>query len=165
MEETAIATLQRVEGVTEQVARSMYRAGFRAVEELADASDAELSGIPGVGSVEAAQKLKTDADKTLEVLRNERIETAKTSVEPLEPRTRLLMVKGIGERTATLLDEAGYKSVEDVAREDEDKLATKAGLGSTKAKGVKASAAQFLSGEWKVIEDARKRAAAEQPKA
>src|SRR5450631_2203078 len=32
MEEQAISTLQRVGGVTEQVARAMYRAGFRAVE-------------------------------------------------------------------------------------------------------------------------------------
>jgi N utilization substance protein A len=157
MEETAIATLQRTPGVTEQIARSMYRAGFRAVEELADASDAELAGIPGVGTVEAAQRLKTDADQTLEVLRNERVEKAKTDATPLEPRARLLLVKGIGERTATLLDEAGYKSVEDVAREDEDKLAQKAGLGGVKAKAVKIGASTFLSGEWKSIDDARKR--------
>ena len=66
-----------------------------------------------------------------------------------------------------LLDEAGYKSVEDVAREDEDKLAQKAGIGGVKAKAVKASAAQFLAGEWKTIDEARKRvvANAEQPKA
>ena len=161
MEENAIATLQRTPGVTEQIARSMYRAGFRAVEELADASDAELAGIPGVGSVEAAQRLKTDAEQTLEVLRDERVEAAKASVEPLETRARLLLVKGIGERTATLLDEAGYKSVEDVAREDEDKLSQKAGLGGVKAKAVKAGAAQFLAGEWKTIDEARKRVAAE----
>jgi N utilization substance protein A len=135
----------------------MYRAGFRAVEELADASDAELAGIPGVGTVEAAQRLKTDAEQTLEVLRNERVEHAKTDATPLEPRARLLLVKGIGERTATLLDEAGYKSVEDVAREDEDKLSQKAGLGGVKAKAVKAGAAAFLGGEWKTIDEARKR--------
>ncbi len=172
MEELAIATLQRV-GVTEQVARSMYRAGFRAVEELADATDAELAGIPGVGTVEAAQRLKADTDGTLEILRTERVEAAKNSLEPLEPRARLLLVKNIGDRTATLLDEAGYKTIEDVAREDEDKLAQKAGLGLAKAKIIKQAASQFLASEWKPIEEARKRVAAqaaaapaqEQPKA
>jgi N utilization substance protein A len=160
MEELAISTLQRV-GVTEQVARSMYRAGFRAVEELADATDAELAGIPGVGGVEAAQRLKSDAEGTLEILRSERIESAKSSPDPLEPRARLLLVKGLGERTATLLDEAGYKTIEDVAREDEDKLAQKAGLGIPKAKTVKQAAAQFLANEWKPIEEARKRVQAQ----
>jgi transcription termination/antitermination protein NusA len=162
MEELAIATLQRV-GVTEQVARSMYRAGFRAVEELADASDAELAGIPGVGAVEAAQRLKLDAETTLETLRNERIEHAKASADPLEPRARLLLVKGIGERTATLLDEANYKTIEDVSREDDDKLAQKAGLGLVKARAVKQAAAQFLATEWKPIEEARKRVQAQPP--
>jgi N utilization substance protein A len=162
MEELAIATLQRV-GVTEQVARSMYRAGFRAVEELADATDAELAGIPGVGTVEAAQRLKLDAETTLETLRNERIDRAKTSADPLEPRARLLLVKGIGERTATLLDEANYKTIEDVAREDDDKLAQKAGLGLVKARAVKQAAAQFLATDWKPIEEARKRVQAQPP--
>jgi N utilization substance protein A len=139
----------------------MYRAGFRAVEELADATDAELAGIPGVGGVEAAQRLKSDADGTLEILRSERIEAAKSSADPLEPRARLLLVKGLGERTATLLDEAGYKTIEDVAREDEDKLAQKAGLGIPKAKTVKQAAMQFLANEWKPIDEARKRAQAQ----
>jgi N utilization substance protein A len=168
MEEQAISTLQRA-GVTEQVARSMYRAGFRAIEELIDASDAELAGIPGVATVEAAQNLKREAETTLEVIRNERINVAKTSPEPLDGRAKLLLVKGVGERTATLLEEAGYRSYEDVTREDDDKLAQKAGLPLSKAKVVKAAIGQFMAGEWKTIDEARKRlpppAAPEQPKA
>jgi N utilization substance protein A len=159
MEEEAIATLQRVDGVTEPIARAMYRAGFRAAEELADATETELAGIPGVGGVDAASKLKADAEKTLEVLRAERIAAAKTGTEPLEPRMRLMLVKGIGAHTATLLEEAGYKTVEDVSREDEEKLASKTGLLPTKAASVKQAAAQFLGGEWKVIDEARKEAA------
>lgn len=158
MEEEAIATLQRVDGVTEPIARAMYRAGFRAAEELADATEAELSGIPGVGGVDAAAKLKADAEKTLEVLRAERIAKARAGTEPLEPRARLLLVKGIGEHTATLLEEAGYKTIEDVSREDEEKLAGKTGLLPTKAASVKQAAAQFLAGEWKQIDEARKEA-------
>ncbi|HSQ62237.1 MAG TPA: transcription termination factor NusA [Polyangiaceae bacterium] len=158
MEEEAIATLQRVDGVTEPIARAMYRAGFRAAEELADATEAELAGIPGVGGVDAAAKLKADAEKTLEVLRAERIAKAKAGTEPLEPRARLLLVKGIGEHTATLLEEAGYKTIEDVSREDEEKLAGKTGLLATKAASVKQAAAQFLASEWKQIDEARKEA-------
>ncbi len=46
MEEEAIAALQQIEGVSETIARSMYRLGFRALEELAEASEQELAAIP-----------------------------------------------------------------------------------------------------------------------
>src|SRR4051812_14684511 len=73
MEEEAIAALQQIEGVTDAVARSMYRLGFRALEELAEASEEELAAIPGIGNNEAATKLKEAAEVTLERLRQERI--------------------------------------------------------------------------------------------
>ena len=37
MEEEAIAALQQIDGVTDAIARSMYRLGFRALEEMAEA--------------------------------------------------------------------------------------------------------------------------------
>src|SRR5207237_752115 len=64
MEEEAIAALQQIESVTEQIARSMYRLGFRALEELSEATEQELVAIPGVGSAEAAQRIKAAAEET-----------------------------------------------------------------------------------------------------
>jgi transcription termination/antitermination protein NusA len=159
MEEEAISALQQIEGVTEAIARSMYRLGFRALEELAEASEQELAAIPGLGGAEAAQRIKDAAEATMERLRQQRIQAASSRVEPLTERERLLFVRGIGERTIQLLDEAGYKTVEDLHREDEDKLAIKTGLGIKKARAIKQGAEHFLSSESKVIEQARREAA------
>jgi N utilization substance protein A len=158
MEEEAISALQQIDGVTDAIARSMYRLGFRALEEVAEASQEELTAIPGVG--EEASDIKAKAETTMEKLRQERIAAASTKTEALTERERLLFVRGLGDRTAQLLEEAGYKTVEDVSREDEDKLAIKTGLGIKKARAIKLGAEHFLSHESKVIDSARRDAAA-----
>ena len=158
MEEEAIAQLARIDGVSEQVARNMYRMGFRALEEVAEATEQEIGGIQGVGA-ENAEKIRTAAEKTMETLRQERINAASSKTEPLTDKEKLLFVRGVGERTVQLLEDAGYRSVEDIMREDEDKLAIKTGLGIKKARALKQGADHFLNNEWKQIDAARKAAA------
>jgi N utilization substance protein A len=158
MEEEAITQLGRIDGVSEQVARNMYRMGFRALEEVAEATEQEIGGIQGVGA-ENAERIRSAAEKTMETLRQERISTASSKTEPLTDKEKLLFVRGVGERTVQLLEDAGYRSVEDIMREDEDKLAIKTGLGIKKARALKQGAEQFLNNEWKQIDAARKAAA------
>ena len=157
MEEEAISQLQQLEGVSDAVARNMYRQGFRALEELLEASEEELMAIPGLGGVEAAQAIKDSAEKTMERLRQERLQATTTRTEPLTERDRLLFVRGIGVRTVQLLEEAGYRTVEEILREDEDKLAIKTGLGLKKARAIKQGAESFMENEWKVISSALKK--------
>jgi N utilization substance protein A len=157
MEEEAITQLGRIDGVSDQVARNMYRMGFRALEEVAEASSEELAGIQGVGA-ENAERIRSAAETTMERLRRERIEAASSKTEPLTDKEKLLFVPGVGERTVQLLEDAGYRSVDDILREDEDKLAIKTGLGIKKARALKQGAEQFLQNEWKQIEAARKNA-------
>ena len=159
MEEEAIAQLARIDGVSEQVARNMYRMGFRALEEVAEATEQEIGGIQGVGAENAA-KIREAAEKTMETLRQERINAASSKTEPLTDKEKLLFVRGVGERTVQLLEDAGYRSVEDIMREDEDKLAIKTGLGIKKARALKQGGEHFLNNEWKQIDAARKAAAA-----
>ena len=159
MEEEAIAALQQIDGVTDAVARSMYRLGFRALEELAEATEQELVGIAGLGGPEAVQKIQESAELTMERLRQERIQAAGSRVEPLTERDRLLFVRGVGDRTIQLLNEAGYRSVEDIHREDEDKLAIKTGLGIKKARAIRQGAEHFLVNESKPLEALRRQAA------
>ena len=160
MEEEAIAQLARIDGVSEQVARNMYRMGFRALEEVAEATAEEIGGIQGVGP-ENAQKIRAAAETTMETLRQERIKTASAKTEPLTDKEKLLFVRGVGERTVQLLEDAGYRSVEDIMKEDEDKLAIKTGLGIKKARALKQGGEYFLQNEWKQIDTARKAAAAQ----
>jgi N utilization substance protein A len=159
MEEEAITQLGRIDGITEQVARNMYRMGFRALEEVAEATSEEIGGIQGVGPENAAN-IREAAEATMEKLRQERITAASSKTEPLTDAEKLLFVRGVGERTVQLLADAGYRSVDEVMREDEDKLAVKTGLGIKKARALKQGAEQFLQNEWKPIDAARKSAAA-----
>jgi N utilization substance protein A len=159
MEEEAIAALQQIDGVSETIAKSMYRLGFRALEEVSEASVEELAAIPGFGGVEMAERIKAQSDTTMERLRQHRIRAAASRVEPLSDRERLMFIRGVGDRTIVLLDEAGYKTVEDVLREDEDRLAIRTGLGIKKARAIKQGAEHFLTNESKLIDAARKVAA------
>ncbi len=158
MEEEAIGQLQKLDGVSDAVARNMYRQGFRALEELLEASDEELTAIPGLGTAEAAENIRQSAEKTMERLRQERIAGVTSRTEPLTERDRLLFLHGVGDRTVTLLEEAGYRTIEEVIREDEDKLAIKTGLGIKKARALKQGAESFLQNEWSEISQAVKKA-------
>src|SRR5262245_28129115 len=107
MEEEALTALREIDGVDEDSARAMYRLGFRALEEIAEADVVELVPIQGVGSPEAAQSLKERAESTMERLRRERIEQASGRAEPLTEKEKLRFVRGVGMRTLGLLEEAG----------------------------------------------------------
>ncbi|HKQ68009.1 MAG TPA: transcription termination factor NusA [Polyangiaceae bacterium] len=155
MEEESITALSLIAEVDDNIAKAMYRLGFRALEEVAEAGTDELAAIPGVGNAEAAAKLKESAEATMERLRQDRIQAASQKTEPLSDHERLLFVRGVGERTIQLLEEAGYRSVDDVLREDEDKLAIKTGLGIKKARVIKQGAQYFVDNEHKLFESAR----------
>ena len=155
IEEEAMAALQQIDQVTETVAKSMYRLGFRSLEEVGEASVEELAAIPGLGGAEVATRIKESSEITMERLRQERIKTAAQRTEPLTDRERLLFIRGVGQRTVMLLEEAGYRTVEDVLREDIDRLAIRSGLGIKKARLISQGAQYFVGSEQKVLEAAR----------
>lgn len=155
MEEEALGALREIDEVDEELARAMYRLGFRALEEIAEATVEELVPIQGVGTPEAAQSLKARADGTMERLRKSRIDEASSHAEPLTEREKLRFVRGVGLRTLQLLEEAGYRTVADLAREDADRLAIRTGLGIKKARQVQQGAQHFLTHEVQELEAAR----------
>ncbi|HEY6556869.1 MAG TPA: transcription termination factor NusA [Polyangiaceae bacterium] len=163
MEEESLGALREIDGVSEDLAKAMYRLGFRALEEIAEAGAEELVAIDGVGSPERAQQLKGQAESTMERLRHERIQQASSRTEPLTERDKLRFVRGVGLRTVQLLEEAGYRTVQDLAREDADRLAIKTGLGIKKARQVQQGANYFLENEASAIEAARSQLPAPAP--
>ncbi len=160
MEEEALAALRTIDGIDNPLAEQMYRLGFRALEEVAEATVDELVTIPGIADADAAQSLKDRAEATMERLRCERIEAAAATTEALTERDMLRFVRGVGARTLHLLEESGYRAVRDLAREDPDRLAIKTGLGIKKARQVQQGAVFFLEREVAEIEAARARARA-----
>jgi len=163
MEEEALGAMREIEGLEEDLARVLYRLGFRALEEIAEAQLEELVPIQGVGTAEAAASLKERAEAAMERLRRERIQAALAKSEPLTEREKLRFVRGVGMRTLQLLEEAGYRTVQDLEREDPDRLAIKTGLGIKKARLVQQGAIHFLQHESLEIEAARAQHAAAAP--
>jgi len=155
IEEEALGALQEIEGVNVELARAFYRLGFRALEEVAEASIEEMRGVDGVVSDELAESLQRAAVVAMERLRRQRIAAASVGTEPISERDKLRFVEGVGLRTLQLLDESGYKNVRELANEDPDKLAIRAGLGSHKARTVQAGARNFLDVEMPKIAASR----------
>ncbi|NUO52954.1 MAG: transcription termination/antitermination protein NusA [Polyangiaceae bacterium] len=156
MEDEAIQVLQRIDGVDETVAKAMYRQGFRALEEIAEASVEELVGVQGLANPENAERIKKRAEETVEIVRQERIRNAALKTEPVTERERLLLVRGVGERTVVQLEEAGYKSISELMREDEDRLGIKSGLGVKKVRALRQSAKEFVQNERLILAEARR---------
>ncbi len=160
IEEDSLGALREIEGVSEDMARAFYRLGFRALEEVAEATDEELTFVDGVKTAEQASLLRINAESAMERLRVERIRTASSGTAPLTEREKLRFVAGIGMRTLQLLEESNYKNVRDVAEEDPERLAVRSGLGAKKARQVQEAARHFLDHELPEIARARATAAA-----
>jgi transcription termination/antitermination protein NusA len=145
LEGEALATFHEIPGITDEIARAMYRLGFRALEEVAEANVEELQAIEGVGSEQRGAELKQNAADTMERLRAERIEAIRVRREPPSDRELLRLVYGVGLRTLQFLEEGGYRTLRDVVREDPDRLAIKSGLSNKKARAVQAAARDFAT--------------------
>jgi transcription termination/antitermination protein NusA len=152
MEEDALTAFREIEGVEEPLARAMYRLGFRALEEVAEAGTDELITIEGISGPEGATALQQNALNAMDRLRMERREIACSREEPPTEREFLQLVPGVGLRTLQFLEEGGYRTIRDVVREDPDRLSIKTGLSNRKARAVQSAAREFLSAEVPEIE-------------
>jgi N utilization substance protein A len=159
MEDEAMIQLAEIEGMDEELAKNLFGLGFRALDEIAEAELAELATIEGVEDEERAGELQKAAERALERLRQERIRRIAEQSGAITDHDALLVVPGMGTRTAQALEESGYKSVRDVAKEDPDRLAIKSGLGNKKARQVWQGAVDFQRTVAKEIQVARERLA------
>ena len=158
-ERDAIETLAMIEGIDDNLARTMYKLGFRTVEEVAEADPAELAAIPGFGDTDTVVEIQKSAEVTMEELRQARIRALADRAEPLKERERLMFIRGIGERTIELLSQAGYRTVDDLAAEDDlDRLALSTGLGLRKARVIFDGIKQFLESEMQVLANLQEQA-------
>jgi N utilization substance protein A len=151
IEEEAMSALSRL-STDEELSRSLYRMGFRSLDEVAEASEGELASVPGISADDVA-KLRDDAARALEELRQERLAAMADRTEAPAERDKLLLVRGVNSRVADQLEQNGYASVDVIAaEEDADRLAIKSGLGASKAQALKAAVAEFVATEWPPVE-------------
>jgi N utilization substance protein A len=158
-ETVAIETLALIDGIDDTVAKSMYKLGFRTIEEVAEADPSELAAIPGVGSQELIASIQQAAEYAQEMHRQAQIRLLTIREKPITERERMLFIGGIGERTIELLAEAGYSTVESLAAEtDSDRLVISTGLGIQKIRRIVDNAQVFLDSEEVILEEIRKEA-------
>lgn len=151
IEEEAMAALSRL-STNEALSGSLYRMGFRSLDEVVEASENELASVPGITADDVA-KLRADATTAMEALRKERLASMAVRTEQPAERDRLLLVRGVNSRVADQLEQNGYGSVNAIAaEEDTDRLAIKSGLGASKAQALKAAVAEFVDTEWPPID-------------
>lgn len=151
IEEEAMAALSRL-SADEEVSRSLYRMGFRSLDEVVDASEGELASVPGV-SAEEVVRLREDAARAMEELRQEALEAAASRTEAPTDRDKLMLVRNVNPRTADRLEQGGYGSVEAIEAEtDTDRFAIKSGLGATRAAELKEAVGAFVGTEWPPVE-------------
>jgi N utilization substance protein A len=152
IEEEAMAALSRL-STDEELSGSLYRMGFRSLDVVVEASEAELASVPGVSADDVA-KLREDAATGMEELRKERLAAMTERTEAPAARDKLLLVRGVNSRVADQLEQNGYTSVDAItAEEDTDRLAIKSGLGASKAQALKAAVAEFVETEWPPVDE------------
>jgi N utilization substance protein A len=151
IEEEAMAALSRL-SADEEVSRSLYRMGFRSLDEVLDASEGELASVPGISADDVA-KIREDAGRAMEELRQEALAGMADRTEAPTERDKLLLVRNVNARVADQLEQSGYTSIDAIAAEDDtDRFAIKSGLGAARAQALKAAVTEFLSSEWPPIE-------------
>jgi transcription termination/antitermination protein NusA len=159
MEEEAIAALASIEKLDRNLALTLYKQGFRTLDEVAEASEQELGGIEGLGGPANAASLRRRAAEAMDRLRLTRVEEAVSGGKLIADRDELLLVSGVTARTADLLQHAGYRSIRDIhAEEDIDRLAIRTGLGSRKAQELREHVIAYLEQDSARVEDGQRRA-------
>lgn len=158
MREFAFRSLSQLPGVSETLVEVLYAHGFRQAKDVAEASADVLVQIPGLDHAmipEMQKKAKSqmyDDAAELERLEAEReaarLAEMRRHPDELTPRERLLRVRGVGEKTIEQLERGGYRTVEDIAAEqDAMKLGETTEIGVKKAKQIKHAAEQYLQEE------------------
>jgi N utilization substance protein A len=75
--------------------------------------------------------------------------------EPPTEREKLRLIQNVGAHTAQMLEDANYRSVDDLIREDPDRLALRTGLGIKKARAIQEAALHFSQHEGQELALAR----------
>lgn len=151
MEEEAIETLLMLND--EGVARSLYKMGFRHLDEVAEAASEELLTIDGI----TASNIDGFRSRAVSALEEIRLSNLKISAEQLElpmGKERLALIGGVSDRLAEALEKGGYASPESIASEEDiDRLAIRTELGAQRAAEIRTAAQHFIDNEWAPIEE------------
>jgi N utilization substance protein A len=122
--------------VGDDLAETLFRLGWRSVPDLADGVAEELAGVPGLGGVEKARKIAQEARAWMQEERKRQQAAREESSRraSLTDEEKLREVRGMDDATRAALAAAGVTSVEQLTREDAERLAERTSLAAGKMK-------------------------------
>ncbi len=137
----ARASLLEFDGVTEDMIDTLFSLGYNKLEHIASAEVPEIAQIPGY-TAEAAETIIKASEKIL--AQPKQREERELTPEDRE-RRKLEQIRGVGEKVAIGLWDAGYKTVPHIAfTEDWAKMALAAGMPEKKGRQIQKAAVVFL---------------------
>ena len=140
MEKRARESMERIEGMSPELAETLFRLGWRSAQEVAAADPQDLAGVPGLGGLEAAQRLVEAAKVAVEEMAREEEERKERCVE------EFLEVPGMTEEVARALVEAGIETPEDLdATTDTDRIARITGLDIASVRELKEHVGNYVA--------------------
>ena len=129
-------------GVGDKTAITLETAGFDTIQKILESTPEILSKLPGIG-ITSAKRLIYGANalmkKGLEIIGDEAKAQAKKSKD-----LNLMDVLGIGSKTAMLLKEGGYNTVEKILEATPESLSKVPGIGVAAAEKLIQAAKELL---------------------
>jgi N utilization substance protein A len=147
LEERAKQSMASLDGLDQDMAETLFKLGWRSPSDLAEATPEELAAVPGLGGTEAAKRIVRDATALVAAEQKRAKEESERQAREAQksPEERMLSVKGIGPAILESLHKGGYKTVEQLAREqDLQRLSAQAGLQASKASSVRHQARIYI---------------------
>ena len=144
--------LTDVSGIGDGTAESLQAAGFETVADLREASEDDLTEVEGIGNALAARikadvgDVEVDEDVATEVEDETEADDTEADAEETDPVAdyeALTDISGVSEDKADTLREAGYETVADVARAEQDDLTEVEGIGNALAARIQADVGEL----------------------
>ncbi|MBU1220044.1 transcription termination factor NusA [Myxococcota bacterium] len=120
LEQRMKETISSIDGVGEDMAETMFKLGWRSLEEIAQATPEELAKIPGLGGVEAAVKISMGARILLE--------QQDFTDDYMSEDERLLELQGVDDEVLVILKNNGFQSVETIYSSDPETISAETGM-------------------------------------
>ncbi|MBN1254492.1 MAG: transcription termination/antitermination protein NusA [Deltaproteobacteria bacterium] len=140
LSEEVVERLTALPGVGEIVARVLYEEGFYTLEDIVEAEGEELGRICGIGE-KKGEKI-VEAARTMIGLTSASAEGKQGRVKRGDDLVERL--PGVGDKTATLLQESGYESVRDLFQADIVVLSQLPGFSRKKAEKLIQTAKDYI---------------------
>ena len=126
--------------------RILYNEGFRSIKEVAEVDPEELAKVLGIEKEKAGEIVEAAVQTSQrEGETGVGQETVPTVVAPLVDS--VAQMEGVGEKTAQLLEENGFKTIHDILKTNVEALSSLPGIGTKKAEKLIESAKHYAEGK------------------